>query len=1075
MFKGLTWLVSAILSVVIATVTVLLLSDRAFFAVITRLVPAYTPYSITLDEPRIHWLEGRLEIATLQVHRSGSEGAPMLGVDDLSIRGAPRELVQRGIDRADVTAGAVLVYADASDSADEPNPAEWLRYISLFPRKLSIGTLHVVSRDTSVNVFPFRNLYGGWQDSSHFVASAGADYTGTPLVIALSAERRAISASSSSLAIHGALKPQQGSSRIELEGELTATETAVNYRFDLHAEYERVQDFLNAIEDGAYPFEGKLMLDGTLVGDLDQYDLDVRQLALDNGETYFFTASGSVRKSLETPAQLDVSAQGRVASINQLLRWVDIDTADIGGATAELRLEGPLTDPVLKDFAIHTRNQSGLELSVLPGEGTFTLQQESLLPGQTLAVSISAPGLAALEPWLGPVPLEPGAWALSSRVSRAEGAFRLSELTLDLQDKGILDGRVSGSIESLRFSDTATPDVAGVKLSFSGSSQDVPALLNAIAPQFAMPEVLRAAQMSGGIRGSSSELRLEETRIGATGPDILIDARDIAVTLQPLDSAPITRADARIAISLASLAPIDGFELPAQAAFLESLQLDAKAFYDGALLSLEDVAARAQAPEGSLRARGRIGDTLKAKDLELELSIQGIPLTELAAALQPQTSNEFLTVLPGRLSGVAHLSGDMDAFSVERIDLSLLAEDAAGATLQGSGSVTAGVPRAQVEMAYRLDDRELIETLSGQPLAPGSGTVVLDYQPQRVVVVLHSLMGDSDISVVLNATREEETITRLDVDLNVPRLYLPDLIGAPQAEGLRESDSDESALETTVDALTWRDSLPKYPLRVEANIGEIVGDSSAMEGFTFTLTGADRRYILEHFDIGYAGGSVVFRGAADLASEQMGISLAGSAEAMPITAVAADLGYGGDIEGSLSVLAGLSAQGKTVDAMLRSLSGQLSAALADGHIEGAAYDLLATDLLGWLLKGGLLSSATDFQCAAVNFNVREGRANSDRLYILTRNMIASGDATIDLAAGQLDIRVQPRARKRSVQMPSSITVRGPLENPRVRISPIAATMDTTAKILFFVPDLLLRIFGLGPDAEGKVQACTVDG
>ncbi|TCO75748.1 AsmA-like C-terminal region-containing protein [Chromatocurvus halotolerans] len=1075
MLKGLAWLVSAILSVAIASAAVLLLSDRVFFAAVTRLVPAYTPYRIILEEPHIHWFEGRLEVGTLQVHRTGSEGAPLLGVDDLSISGAPSELLQQGIARADVAAGAVLVYVDATDSADDPNPAEWLQYTSLFPRKLSIGTLHVVSRDTSVNVFPFSNLYGGWQDSSHFVASAGADYTGTPLIIALSAERRAITESSSSLAIHGALKPQQGSSRIELDGELTATETAVNYRFDLHAEYERVQDFLNAIEDGAYPFEGTLKLDGTLVGDLDQYDLDVRQLALDNGETYAFTASGSVRKSLESPAQIDVSAQGRMASINQLLSLVDINTGDIGGATAELRLDGPLTDPVLEDFAIHTRNQAGLELSVAPHEGRFTLQQQSLLPGQTLAVSLSAPGLAAVEPWLGPMPFEPGAWALSLRVSQADKGFRLGEITLDLGNTDIFEGRVWGSIESLQLNDTATPDIAGVQLSFNGSSEDVPVLLKAIAPQFPMPGVLGAAQVSGVMRGSSSELRLEEARIGATGPDVLIDASDVAITLQPQDSAQLSSADARIALSLASLAPLDGLELPAQAAFVQSLQFDAQASYDGATLSLADVAVSAQALDGSLRARGSVGNALNATGLELEVSIQGIPLTKLAAALQPQATKGSLTDLPGRLSGVAHLSGDMDAFSVERIDLSLQADAAAGATLQGSASVTEGVPRAQVEMAYRLDDRELIEALIGQPLATGSGTVVLDYQPQRVVVVLHSLMGDSDISVVLNATRDGEHISRLDVDLNVPRLYLPDLIGTPQAKGLRESGSAEGASGTTQDALTWRDSLPTYPLRVEANIGEIVGDNTALEGFTFTLSGADRRYILEHFDIGYAGGSVVFRGAADLASEQMGISLAGSAEAMPITAVAADLGYAGDIEGSLSVLAGLTAQGETVDAMLRSLSGRLSAAVADGHIEGAAYDLLATDLLGWLLSGGLLSAATDFQCAAVNFNVREGRANSDRLYILTRNMIASGNATIDLAARQLDVRVQPRARKRSVQMPSSITVRGPLDNPRVSISPIAATMDTTAKILFFVPDLLLRLFGLGPDAEGKVQACTVDG
>ncbi|MEQ8516785.1 MAG: AsmA-like C-terminal region-containing protein, partial [Chromatocurvus sp.] len=227
--------------------------------------------------------------------------------------------------------------------------------------------------------------------------------------------------------------------------------------------------------------------------------------------------------------------------------------------------------------------------------------------------------------------------------------------------------------------------------------------------------------------------------------------------------------------------------------------------------------------------------------------------------------------------------------------------------------------------------------------------------------------------------------------------------------------------------------------------------------------------------IAYAGGNAVFRGVADLASAQLGLSLAGSAEALPVTALAADLGYAGDIEGTLSVLGGLTAQGDSVDALVRSLSGRLAAAVAEGHIEGAAYDLLATDLLGWLLSGGLLRDATDFHCAAVNFNILEGRAISDRLYVLTRNMVASGDAAINLPDQRLDIRIQPRARQRSVQMPSSITVRGPLDNPKVGISPIAATMDTSAKILFFVPDLILRLFGLGPDAASQVQPCTVEG
>lgn len=1075
MLKGLAWLVSAILAAVITGIIVLMLSDRAFFSLVTRLAPIYTPYRLTLDEPRIHWLKGTLEVATLQIHHAGSEGAPLLGVDHLSISAAPRELLELGISSADVTAGAVLVYIDANDSAKAPNPAEWLQFTAMFPRKLNVGTLHVVSRDKTVNIFPFRNLYGGWQDSNHFVASAGTDYTGTPFIIALSTERRSLSANSSSLAIHGALKPQQGSSRIELDGELTATDTSVNYRFQLHAQYERVQDFLNAIENGAYPFEGTLTLDGTLVGDLQQYDLDVRKLSLDNDQTYYFTASGAVRKTLETPAQITVRAEGRMASVNQWLTLFDIDVGDIGEADAELSLTGLLTDPVLDDFSIHTRNGAGLELSVTNHAGTFTLQQQAILPGQTLAISMSAPDLAALEPWLGALPLDIGAWALALQVSPAADAFQLGELTLDLGDSALLEGEVSGTVESVRFTDKAFPDITGIDLAFTAVSKQVFMLLSALNLQLPATTAMTTAATSGKIRGSSSDLRVEEGHIRATGADTVVAARNVAATLRPQDGLLPLRADADIEISLATLAPLDGLALPAQAALLNSLQLNAQAVYDGRLLSLDDMSLSAQALDGSLRARGRVGDALGGEGIALDVSIENVGVNGLALALSQDVQDDVMAMLPGRLSGNAHLSGDRDALSLENIDLSLMAAESAAATLQGNASVVHGVARAQLELAYQLNDRQLIKTLTGQALAPGSGTVVMDYQPDRVVVVLHSLMGGSDISLVLNAKREKQAITQLDVDLNMPRLYLPDLIGVPQPEALTDTRPAADEPGESPQPLNWTDSLPEYPLRIKADIGEIAGDNTALEGFSFALSGAERRYILEHFDIGYAGGSVIFRGVADLSGEQTGISLAGSAENLPITALAADLGYAGDIEGSASVLLGLTAQGSTVDALVRSVSGRLSTAVADGHIEGAAYDLLATDLLGWLLSGGLLSAATDFQCAAVNLNLRNGTAISDRLYILTRNMIASGRLSIDLPSRFLDVRVQPRARKRSVQMPSSITVRGPLDNPRIGISPIAATMDTTAKILFFVPDLLLRLLGLGRDAEGKVQACTVDG
>lgn len=1076
MLRGLAWLVSAILAVLLGGMSVLLLSDRALFALVDQVLPAITPYRITLENPRIQWREGRLDIATLQVHQPGSDGPPLLGVEALSITGDPVELLQRGISRADVSTDAVVVYINATDASEDADPAEWLQYTALFPRRLSIGTMHVVVQDAVVNVLPFSDIYGGWQDKSHFVASAGADYAGTPLVFALSVERQALSADSSSLAIHGVLKPPQGSSRIELDGELTATDQSVHYRFDLQADYERVQDFLSAIEQDAYPFAGTLTLDGTLAGNLEHYELAVRQLELDNGDDYSFTASGTLTRTQQDTTRLDVNARGRMASVERLFDIVEIDTGEIGEASAELRLTGPLTRPVLEEFAIRTRNRDGLELTLTPGAGQFELRQRQLLPGQELAVSLSAPTLSAIHPWTGTLPVDPGAWTLEFALSRMQEAFKLSDLSFALGRPSAFEILLDGSIGALSLMPEGPPEISGISLALQGRSENVRTLLGAFAADRLHIPSLTSAQLSAQLRGTLTRLRVENARLALAGENLLLNADAISAELHPRAERPLQWLEGNLDLSLASTDPLAGLNLPTPVALLDSLQVDSRVAFRSGMLSASEIVASAQALNGVLRARGSIDNVLEVQDLSLDVSLQALPLARLAAALQDDKPIALTKSLPGLLSGSARVSGHRNSIAVEGIDLALMGGEDAGATLQGRATLTDGVPTAQIDAAYRLDDRDLIETLTGQRLAPGSGSVVLDYRPRQVVVALHSLMGDSDISAVLNVSRDQGDISGLDLDINVPRLYLPDILGAPEAANLNEArrqprDNDEKPVE----ALPWRDALPAYPIRLEANIGEIVGDNSALNGFTFKISGSAQRYTLEHFDIDYAGGSAAFRGVADLTREQIGVSLAGSAEALPLTAIAADLGYEGDIEGALSILTGMTARGDSVQGLFQSLSGRLAAAVAEGHIEGAAYDLLATDLLGWLLSGGLLRDATDFHCAAVNFNLRGGRATSDRLYVLTRNMIASGTATIDLAEQQIELRLQPRARKRSVQMPSSISVRGALDNPRISISPIAATMDTTAKILFFVPDLLLRLFGLGPDAEGRVQSCTVDG
>jgi hypothetical protein len=1054
----------------------LLLSDRAFFALVTEAAKRYTDYELTLDHPTLAWREGRLDIGLLQVHQSGSSGTPLLAIESLSVNATShRALLEQGIAATDISADSVLLYVDSTDESADPDPASWLQYTRLLPHKLVVRSAHVVTRGARINVLPFSNLYGSWQDSTHFVASAGAYRPEDPFILAFSMERELRETGGQRLSLHGVLKPQTGSSSIELRGDIRASESDLDYRFDMHAEYEQVEDFLAVLDDSFYPFAGTLTLDGTLEGDLDAYQLAIRSLALDNGEAYQFSASGEVRREEATPARLDISARGRLGSLARLADISDTNAALLGEVSAQLQLTGALADPELSDFRVSTRSAGGLELLLQPASGRFTLAQRDLQASQQIALKASAPGLAALQGATGPLPLEPGAWSLEALISAEDGAYRASDIRIDLHEESLLGGQVRGAIGRLAppAENGSGPVVEGIDLSLALASDAPGSLLDAFLPDLRELPAWDRATLQGRASGSLQSLTFSGASAAVIGPDFELKLKEATASVDLGDSVELRRAHGTVFLDTTPGTLQAFVSLPEAARQVSALQLTTQARYSPAGLALDDLRLSAQALRGELQLRGSVGNALTGDGLALQASVNTLPVAELAALSPDPSVSALLRRVPGTLSGSTQVTGTLEGLSAEDLHLSLLGSDAVGASLRGHGDWRNGSASAQLEVDYQVDDRSLIETLVGLPLATGTGTLVIDHQSSHTVLALHSLMGDSDISTVLNARRSEGEITAVDIDLNIPRLYLPDLLAAPTGAAADVDGSVSSGDDGETAAFAWRESLPVYPVTVRANIEEILGDSSALEGFAFTLSGAERRYLLENLDVNYAGGQAVFRGAADFSRETLGISLGGMAESLPVTTVAADLGYAGDIEGELSVLVGLSLEGSTPEALWQSLTGRTAVAITDGHIEGAAYDLLATDLLGWLLSGGILRDETDFRCAALSLNFRQGVGTSDRLYVLTRNMIAQGNATIDLPAGTMDVRVQPRARARTVQMPSAITVTGPLSGPRVRVSPIAATMDTSAKLLFLIPDTLLRLFGLGPDKDAGVQECRI--
>jgi len=131
--------------------------------------------------------------------------------------------------------------------------------------------------------------------------------------------------------------------------------------------------------------------------------------------------------------------------------------------------------------------------------------------------------------------------------------------------------------------------------------------------------------------------------------------------------------------------------------------------------------------------------------------------------------------------------------------------------------------------------------------------------------------------------------------------------------------------------------------------------------------------------------------------------------------------------------------GQSVDAIMKSLSGEASLALGRGSIEGIDLDRL---LGNFDVAGG----TTVFDSASASFAVSEGVARNEDLTMLLPNFEATGAGTVDLGRRLLDYTFTPKALRlngaRGLAVPVRIT--GPWEDPKVRPD-LEAALDLNLK------------------------------
>lgn len=1047
--------IAGLLLVAVIALLVALRSQAFVLGAAHWAMATFSGLSLTLVEPHIDVYAGNFSASEVHVMPQGGEGPALLSVLGLNAQ-VP----------ASVRAESVMVYIAESEEETNPKPVQWLGYLRWLPTELRIGQVHLITASANTWIFPLKALRGDRLASGNYHLTTDADYQGEPLQAAV--DLLAVDAGWGATAAEATIvlsAPQSGS-EITLAGTLAGTEDDFQYSFELAAYYKDIREFLKGFEGGA-DLAGELNLHGAMKGDSRQFTLSDTTFVLDNMPAYGFEAGGTLEYAFTGENRIALVGTGELDSLSYLVDWVGLDVAGFGRAQSSLKLSGSLDKPVLEAFRLVTSNDQGLTVSLNGRLNLYDDESDSTPEASAVFVDLQGPSLTVLEQWLGKQPFDPGPWRASGRITGAPGNLAVSDIVIGT---GIPDGlqlRLTGSVGSILAPSEGreTYAINDIALRVTAQMPDSAELGAMLGREDIPPHHTISA--SAVLSGNTEQLQLTQGLLSVTASDLQLDIGPLTGTLLPAAEHRVAGLGGPVALALSDTAALSQYSnLPMPV--LGPLQLTGTLSQQKNIFQLLKIVTDIGQGDARITTTGRIGNLVNFSDITLASKLRGIELSTLLALAIPKFN--YAGTL-GTLAGSITLSDTQGRWNIPALSLASGTDDTPlFFNLEGELADLTGLTTANLNARFRLGDPALFEAIAGLTLPPASGSLAVKSTAESIHGTLSGLLGKTELNADATAVLANNTIQNVSFALGTPHLYLQDL---PAGSSAQDDPGPQGAHATPSGTLldTLRQNAPSFPVALSLKIDGLSGDYSAVDSLQVRLSGSDNRYTLEQFTARYNQALTELRGIIDLNPQLPAVSLAGEATTLPLGAILKDLGVAANITGALTVLGGVTVMGDSMDVMLQNLNGSVAFALEKAIIEGAAYDLLATDLLAWIYSGALTDKSTFIECTMAKFQLRQGIAKTDSLYIESAKMVATGKAEFNLVQQLMDIRITPLSKSRLLQVPSEIRLTGAMSAPKADISSINAVADATTAALTLIPDLTMKLFGINQGNAKNYRPC----
>ena len=436
---------------------------------------------------------------------------------------------------------------------------------------------------------------------------------------------------------------------------------------------------------------------------------------------------------------------------------------------------------------------------------------------------------------------------------------------------------------------------------------------------------------------------------------------------------------------------------------------------------------------------------LAIDDARRHISFDGAVTTQNTVGQNAVGENSAL-----RIEARGHLNGREAILTLDGDPLATVARDkpyhfnfeerSSGSQLTGHGSVSRPFDFRVLELTFEGSGANLkdLHFLAGASL-PNTGAYRLSGKLARhntsfELSDLVATSGESDVHGTISARLDSEGRSHLEADLHSHRLRSADtgarVAGRATDSSQLKADSPQEKTQLPpdtplrLDGLRRSDAIVHFhaqqldvgPLSFHAVVAKLTTDHGVATVPSLSATLPDGQ-VSAHLELDARSDVPTGHLDVDVTNVQLGQFARKDPQHPPI-------------DGLLEARLRLTGRGASVQELVASANGTLTAVLPHGVIRASLAELAGIDFRGLGLVLTRNKEETPVRCAVARFQAHDGTLTASTLVLDTEPVVITGSGSIQLASQALDLQLQGQPKElRLLRLRAPVAIHGTLEHP----------------------------------------------